>query len=114
MINSPGHKCKSNFFLLVGDEDEQDDTIFGELNTTKDSVVFGNSGVLEVSMHALSGHISPRTIRVKVQSTTIMSMFLLIVVIHLISFKKWFLINWDYLLLLPTHLECTILVMVII
>ena len=62
---SPGHKCKSKFFLLVGDEDDSNTTILEELNIAEDSVVAGSSSIPEVSMHALSGYISPRTIRVK-------------------------------------------------
>ncbi|GFS36789.1 hypothetical protein Acr_00g0048060 [Actinidia rufa] len=44
----PGHKYKSKFFLLVGDEDDSDTIILEELNTAEDSVVAASSGIPEV------------------------------------------------------------------
>ena len=51
--------------MLVRDEDEHDVVVLEELSTIEDSAISGSSGIPEVSMHALSSHISLRTIRVK-------------------------------------------------
>ena len=61
---APGHKCKSKFFLLVGDDEGQDYALLEKLSTEEDTTVSSNFVVPEVSMHALSFEISPRTIKV--------------------------------------------------
>ncbi|GFS41442.1 actin-like ATPase superfamily protein [Actinidia rufa] len=50
-----------------GDDEEQDAAPIEELSTEKLSTISSNNTIPEVSMPALSGHISPRTIRVKGQ-----------------------------------------------
>ena len=64
---SPDHKCKPKIFLLIGDEKEQYSFIIEEVGAKGDATEIFISVIPEVSMHALAGQISPRTIRVKGQ-----------------------------------------------
>ena len=62
---APGHKCKAKFFLLVGEEEEQEPIRLQEEEPVAESNESSTTVFPEVSMHALAGQISPRTIRVK-------------------------------------------------
>ena len=64
---APAHKCKANLFSLVKDDEAQESVMMGELGTEDNTIDSIISVIPEVSMHALTGQISPRTIRVKGQ-----------------------------------------------
>ena len=55
---APGHKCKTKFFLLMGEDDDQDSRMVqGEEPVTED--IDSNLTIFpEVSMHALAGQLS--------------------------------------------------------
>ena len=61
---APSHKCKSKFFLLIGDDELQNSVLWEEISVGEDTTNSSISFVLEVIMHAQSGQISLRTIRV--------------------------------------------------
>ena len=65
---APGHKCKSKFFLLMGEDDEEGETnhmVLDEINEEGHTDYPIDNSIPEVSMHALAGQFNPRTIRVK-------------------------------------------------
>ena len=62
---APGHKCKAKFFLLIGEDEDQKSMMIQEKELVIDNSDSSLTAFPEVSMHALTGKISPRTIRVK-------------------------------------------------
>ena len=62
---APSQKCKSKFFLLVGEDGEPYSILSEEINIGEDTVDSSGISVPKVSMYALAGQINPITIRVK-------------------------------------------------
>ena len=88
---APGHKCKSKFFLLMGEDDEERETdymVSDEINEEGHIDYPIDNSILKVSMHALAGQFNPRTIRVRGRIDNYYVNVLLIVEVHIISCKK--------------------------
>ncbi|GAV82887.1 RVP_2 domain-containing protein, partial [Cephalotus follicularis] len=60
----PGHKCKAQDFLLIGDEGEDSDPAEFQDDESKLEVDEVNATMPEISLYALDGKLNPKTLKI--------------------------------------------------